>query len=90
MHRNYIETCEKKCCYFWFHSNVKCLTRFCVYGLIGSYYNAICKDICAVKPRSDIRCNRFATSPRLIIYTNRRGRNKVPDRSRRGCREVGD
>ena len=42
------------------------------------------------KPRSDIRCNRFATSPRLTIYTNRRGRNKVPDRSRRGCREVGD
>ena len=45
---------------------------------------------CSVKPQSDIRCNRFATSPRLTIYTNRRGRNKVPDRSRRGCREVGD
>ena len=43
-----------------------------------------------VKPQSDIRCNRFATSPRLTISTNRRGRNKVPDRSRRGCREVGD
>ena len=43
-----------------------------------------------LKPQSDIRCNRFATSPRLTIYTNRRGRNKVPDRSRRGCREVGD
>ena len=43
-----------------------------------------------LKPQSDIRCNRFATSPRLAIYTNRRGRNKVPDRSRRGCREVGD
>ena len=42
------------------------------------------------KPQSDIRCNRFATSPRLTISTNRRGRNKVPDRSRRGCREVGD
>ena len=42
------------------------------------------------KPRSDIRCNRFATSPRLTIYTNRKGRNKVPDRSRWGCREVGD
>ena len=46
--------------------------------------------IAFLKPRSDIRCNRFATSPRLTIYTNRRGRNKVPDRSRRGCREVGD
>ena len=43
-----------------------------------------------LKPRSNIRCNRFATSPRLTIYTNRRGRNKVPDRSRRGCRDVGD
>ena len=43
-----------------------------------------------VKPQSDIRCNRFATSPRLTISTNRRGRNKVPDRSRRGCREVDD
>ena len=43
-----------------------------------------------LKPRSDIRCNRFATSPRLTIYTNRKGRNKVLDRSRRGCREVGD
>ena len=42
------------------------------------------------KPQSDIRCNRFATSPRLTIYTNRRGRDKVPDRSWRGCREVGD
>ena len=45
---------------------------------------------CQIKPQSDIRCNRFATSPRLTIYTDRRGRNKVPDRSRRGCREVGD
>ena len=45
---------------------------------------------CFVKPRSDIRCNRFATSPRLTISTNCRGRNMVPDRSRRGCREVGD
>ena len=43
-----------------------------------------------IKPRSDILCNRFATSPRLTISTNRRGRNNVPDRSRRGCREVGD
>ena len=43
-----------------------------------------------VKPQSDIHCNRSATSPRLTIFTDRRGRNKVPDRSRRGCREVGD
>ena len=45
---------------------------------------------CYVRPQSDIRCNRFATFPRLTISTDRRGRNKVPDRSRRGCREVGD
>ena len=43
-----------------------------------------------VKPQSDIHYNRSATSPRLTISTDRRGRNKVPDRSRRGCREVGD
>ena len=43
-----------------------------------------------IKPQSDIHCNRSATSPRLTIFTDRRGRNKVPDRSRRGCREVGD
>ena len=43
-----------------------------------------------VKPQSDIHCNRSATSPRLTIFTDRRGRNKLPDRSRRGCREVGD
>ena len=35
MHRNYLETCEKKCCYFWFHSEVKCLTRFFV-CLVGT------------------------------------------------------
>ena len=44
----------------------------------------------SLKPQSDIHCNRSATSPRLTIFTDRRGRNKVPDRSRRGCREVGD
>ena len=59
---------------------------------VNSYRNIaeIKTKFVSFKPRSDIRCNRFATSPRLTIYTNRRGRNKVPDRSRRGCREVGD
>ena len=47
-------------------------------------------EIFCVKPQSDIHCNRSATSPRLTIFTDRRGRNKVPDRSWRGCREVGD
>ena len=28
MHNNDLEACEKKCCYFWFHSEVKFLTRF--------------------------------------------------------------
>ena len=48
------------------------------------------RDYLPFKPQSDIHCNRSATSPRLTIFTDRRGRNKVPDRSRRGCREVGD
>ena len=34
MHSNDIEACGKKCCYFWFHSEVKFLTRFlCLFGL---------------------------------------------------------
>ena len=28
IHSNDIEACCKKCCYFWFHSEVKFLTRF--------------------------------------------------------------
>ena len=28
MHSSDLETCRKKCCYFWFHSEVKFLTRF--------------------------------------------------------------
>ena len=28
MHSNDLEACEKKCCYFWFHSEVKFVTRF--------------------------------------------------------------
>ena len=28
MHSSDLETCEKKCCYFWFHFEVKFLTRF--------------------------------------------------------------
>ena len=29
MQINDLEACEKKCCYFWFRSEVKFLTRFC-------------------------------------------------------------
>ena len=28
MHSSDLETCGKKCCYFWFHSEVKFFTRF--------------------------------------------------------------
>ena len=28
IHSNDLETCGKKCCYFWFHSEIKFLTRF--------------------------------------------------------------
>ena len=31
MHSSDLETCGKKCCYFWFHSEVKFLTRFDVF-----------------------------------------------------------
>ena len=29
MQSNDLEACGKKCCYFWFHSEVKFLTHFC-------------------------------------------------------------
>ena len=31
MHSNDLEACGMKCCYFWFHSEVKFLTRFDVF-----------------------------------------------------------
>ena len=64
--------------------------RSCNERTHSEIYSPDCHLLTYLKPQSDIRCNRFATSPRLTIYTNRRGRNKVPDWSRRGCREVGD
>ena len=34
MHSNDLEACGKKCCYFWFHSEVKFFTCFCrLFGL---------------------------------------------------------
>ena len=44
MHSNDLEACGKKCCYFWFHSEVKFLTRFDVFLdlVILPYLNAIC------------------------------------------------
>ena len=39
MHSNDLEACGKKCCYFWFHSEVKFLTRF--WRLFGLSYFAL-------------------------------------------------
>ena len=43
MDSNDLEACGKKCCYFWFHSEVKFLTRFDVFLdlVILAYFNAI-------------------------------------------------
>ena len=50
MDSNDLEACGKKCCYFWFHSEVKFLTRF--WRLFGhsifAYFNAISIDFYAV------------------------------------------
>ena len=42
MHSRDLETCGKKCCYFWFHSEVKFLTRF--WRLFG--LSQICLILC--------------------------------------------
>ena len=46
MHSNDIEAFGKKCCYFWFHSEIKFLTRFDVFLdlVILPYFNAISMD----------------------------------------------
>ena len=44
MDSNDLEACGKKCCYFWFHSEVKFLTRFWRLFLdlvILAYFNVI-------------------------------------------------
>ena len=51
MHSNYLEACGMLYCYFWFHSEVKSLTRFRhLFGLIVilPYINAISVDFYAV------------------------------------------
>ena len=42
MDSNDLEACGRKCCYFWFHSEVKFLTRFDVFLdlVIFAYFNA--------------------------------------------------
>ena len=51
MHSNDLEACGKKCCYFWFHFEVKFLTLFDVFldFVILPYFNAISMDFYAVK-----------------------------------------
>ena len=51
MHGSDLEICGKKCCYFWFHSEVKFLTRFDVFLDIVKFasFNAISIDFYAVK-----------------------------------------
>ena len=51
MHSSDLEACGKKCCYFWFHSEVKFLTRFDVFLdlVIFVNFNAISIDFYAVK-----------------------------------------
>ena len=43
MHSNYLEACGMQCCYFWFHFEVKFLTRFDVFSdvVILAYFNAL-------------------------------------------------
>ena len=51
MHNSDLEAFGKKCCYFWFYSEVKVLTRFYVFldFVILVYFNAISIDFYAVK-----------------------------------------
>ena len=52
MHSNDLEACRMKYCHYWFHSEVKFLTRFRhLFGLIAilPYFNAISVDFHAVK-----------------------------------------
>ena len=51
MHSSDLEAFGKKCCYFWFHSEVKFLTRFDVFLdlVILVYFNAISIDFYEVK-----------------------------------------
>ena len=53
MHSSDLESCGKKCCYFWFHSEVKFLTRFDVTVFLDffilPYFNAISMIFYALK-----------------------------------------
>ena len=51
MHSSDLEACGMKCCYFWFNSEVKFLTRFYVFFdlVIFANFNAISIDFYSVK-----------------------------------------
>ena len=51
MHSSDLEAFGKKCCYFWFHSEVKFLTRYDVFldFVILVYFDAISLDFHATK-----------------------------------------
>ena len=49
MHSNGLDPCGMKCCYLWFHSEVKFLTRFWRLFVILLYFNAISVDFYSVK-----------------------------------------
>ena len=51
MHRNDLKACGKKCCYFWFHSEVKFLTHLwrLFWTAILAYFHAISMEYYAVK-----------------------------------------
>ena len=42
MDSNDLEACEKKSCYFWFHSEVKFLTRFDVFLDLSHFALFLC------------------------------------------------
>ena len=51
MHSSDLEVCGMKCCYLWFYSEVKFLTRFDVFFdlVIFANFNAVCIDMYSVK-----------------------------------------
>ena len=58
MHSNDLEAFGKKYCYFWFHWEVKFVTRFGrLFGLI--HFNAISIDFCAIKKLSALILCKF-------------------------------
>ena len=56
MHSSDLEACGKKCCYFWFHSEVKFLTRFDLFLdlVVLPYFNAISTVVLYCWCHSDI------------------------------------